>query len=117
MISDWIDRDDLTVFVVAGATKSFEKDTRDRLKKQADDGEFLRLEGELAEWVIARVQGHKRSDRGRSPGTKALWRAFRAIAAAQYHFREDASKKAELRDLRNRIEQLWHDSSPQPQEA
>ncbi|MCA9738776.1 MAG: hypothetical protein R3E98_17505 [Gemmatimonadota bacterium] len=116
MTSDWIDRNDLSVYVLSGATKAFERETKNRLKKLKEDAGFVRLDGELADWVVARVQGHKRSSRGRTPATKALWRAFRAIAAAQYHLRDDDEKSAELRDLRDRIERLWHETSPQPQE-
>lgn len=116
MASDWIDREDLNVYVVAGANKGFEKKLRALVEKDADDGQFLRLDGELQDWVIARVQGDKRTSRWRTPASKALWRAFRALAASQYHLREHEEASKELRGIRAAVERLWEEHSPHPEE-
>ncbi len=116
MASDWIDRDDLNVYVIAGSNKGFEKKVRALVEKEADEGQFMRLDGELQEWVIARVQGDKRTSRWRTPASKALWRAFRALAASQYHLREHAEASKELRGIRAVVERLWQEHSPHPEE-
>ncbi|MEQ9398137.1 MAG: hypothetical protein RJQ04_03125 [Longimicrobiales bacterium] len=113
MAREWLERDDLSVYVVAGVPKSFNKQLKSMLqKKQGDDVESLRLDEDLSEWVLARVRGEKRASSKRSPASKALWRAFRALAAARYHLRGDEEMDEEIRALRDQVEQLWFKYSP-----
>ncbi len=113
MAREWLERDDLSVFVVAGAPKGFNRRLKSYLQKElGQDTESLRLKDDLAEWVLARVQGEYRRDSQRSPASRALWRAFRALAAARYHLRGDEKREAELRKLRDQVEAYWVETSP-----
>lgn len=112
MASEMLQRDDLSVYVVAGVPKSFKK----KLQKFVDSeskstGETMLLDDELTEWVVARLRGDKRRSHERTPASSALWRAFRALSAARYHLQEHDSEP-EVRELRNRVEALWRDVSP-----
>ena len=113
MAREWLERDDLSVFVVAGAPKGFNRRLKSYLQKElGQDTESLRVKDDLAEWVLARVQGEYRRDSQRSPASRALWRAFRALAAARYHLRGDEKREAELRKLRDQVEAYWVETSP-----
>ncbi len=113
MAREWLERDDLSVFVVAGAPKGFNRRLKAFLQKELGDGaESLRVKDDLAEWVLARVQGEYRRDSQRSPASRALWRAFRALAAARYHLRGDEKREAQLRKLRDQVEKYWIETSP-----
>ena len=113
MAREWLERDDLSVFVVAGAPKGFNRRLKQFLHKElGDDAESLRVNDDLAEWVLARIQGEYRRDSQRSPASKALWRAFRALAAARYHLRGDEKREAQLRKLRDKVESYWIETSP-----
>ena len=113
MAREWLERDDLSVFVVAGAPKGFNRKLQTFIQKEAGDGaESLRVRDDLADWVLARVRGEYRSESQRSPASKALWRAFRALAAAQYHLRGDEVREGELRALRDQVEGHWSEVAP-----
>ncbi|MGD8319516.1 MAG: hypothetical protein PVJ02_03660 [Gemmatimonadota bacterium] len=113
MAQEWLERDDLSVFVVAGAPKGFNRKMKAFLAEElGEDSESLRVKDDLAEWILARVQGEYRRDSQRSPASKALWRAFRALAAARYHLRGDEEREHALRDLRDRVEHYWIETSP-----
>jgi len=113
MAREWLERDDLSVFVVAGAPKGFNRRLKAFLQKELGNGtESLRVNDDLAEWVLARVQGEYRRDSQRSPASRALWRAFRALAAARYHLRGDEKREAQLRKLRDKVESYWIETSP-----
>lgn len=112
MASEMLQRDDLSVYVVAGVPKSFKK----KLQKFVDSeskssGETMLLDEEMTEWVVARLRGEKRRSHEQTPASSALWRAFRALSAARYHL-QDQPIEDEVRELRNRIEELWRDVSP-----
>lgn len=112
MASEMLQRDDLSVYVVAGVPKSFKK----KLQKFVDSeskssGDTMLLDDEMTEWVVARLQGEKRRSHEQTPASSALWRAFRALSAARYHL-QDQPVEDEVRELRNRIEELWRDVSP-----
>lgn len=112
MASEMLQRDDLSVYVVAGVPKSFKK----KLQKFVDaesksSGETMLLDEELTEWVVARLRGEKRRSHEQTPASSALWRAFRALSAARYHL-QDQPIEQEVRDLRSQIEVLWRDVSP-----
>lgn len=118
MASEMLQRDDISVYVVAGVPKSFKK----KLQKFVDSeskssGETMLLDEEMTEWVVARLRGEKRRSHEQTPASSALWRAFRALSAARYHL-QDQPIEDEVRDLRNRIEELWRDVSPlHPEDA
>lgn len=118
MASEMLQREDLSVYVVAGVPKSFKK----RLLKFVDaesksEGEVMLLDEEMTEWVLARVRGEKRRSHEQTPASSALWRAYRALSAARYHL-QDQPVEQKVRELRTEIEQLWRDTSPlHPAEA
>lgn len=117
MASEMLQRDDLSVYVVAGVPKSFKK----KLQKFVDaesksSGDTMLLDDEMTEWVVARLRGEKRRSHEQTPASSALWRAFRALSAARYHL-QDQPIEDEVRELRNRIEELWRDVSPLHEEA
>ena len=113
MAQEWLERDDLSVYVVAGAPKGFNRSLKAHLVKEVgEDTEALRVKDELSEWVLAQVKGEYRREAQKSPASKALWRAFRALAAARYHLRGDEEREATLRDLRDQVEACWIETSP-----
>ncbi len=112
MASEMLQREDVSVYVVAGVPKSFKK----KLQKFVDaesksSGDTMLLDDDMTEWVVARLRGEKRRSHEQTPASSALWRAFRALSAARYHL-QDQDVEAEVRDLRNRIEELWRGVSP-----
>ncbi len=112
MASEMLQRDDVSVYVVAGVPKSFKK----KLQKFVDtesksSGDTMLLDDDMTEWVVARLRGEKRRSHEQTPASSALWRAFRALSAARYHL-QDQDVEGEVRDLRNRIEELWRAVSP-----
>ncbi len=112
MASEMLQRDDLSVYVVAGVPKSFKK----KLQKFVDEeskttGDVMLLDEEMTEWVLARLRGEKRRAHEQTPASSALWRAYRALSAARYHLQDQPMEK-KVRDLRAQIEELWHDTSP-----
>jgi len=113
MAQEWLERDDLSVYIVAGAPKGFNRSLKAHLIDEVgEDTEALRVKDELSEWVLAQVKGEYRRENQRSPASKALWRAFRALAAARYHLRGDEEREATLRDLRDQVEACWMETSP-----
>jgi hypothetical protein len=107
-----LQRDDLSVYVVAGVPKSFKK----KLQTFVDDeskttGDVMLLDEEMTEWVLARLRGEKRRTHEQTPASSALWRGYRALSAARYHLQDQPLEK-KIRDLRSQIEELWHDTSP-----
>ncbi len=113
MASEMLQRDDLSVYVVAGVPKSFKKKLQQFVDSESKSapGETMLLDEDMTEWVVARLRGEKRRNHERTPASAALWRAFRALSAARYHL-QDQPMEDEVRDLRNRIEVLWRDVSP-----
>ncbi len=112
MASEMLQRDDLSVYVVAGVPKSFKK----KLQKFVDSeskssGDTMLLDDEMTEWVVARLRGEKRRSHEQTPASSALWRAYRALSAARYHL-QDGPMEEQVRRLRGEIEQLWQDTSP-----
>lgn len=112
MASEMLQRDDLSVYVVAGVPKSFKK----KLQKFVDgesksDGDVMLLDEEMTDWVLARVRGEKRRSHEQTPASSALWRAYRALSAARYHL-QDQPIEAKIRTIRDEIEELWRDTSP-----
>jgi hypothetical protein len=112
MASEMLQRDDLSVYVVAGVPKSFKKKLQKFVASESKtDGDVLLLDEEMTEWVLARVRGEKRRSHEQTPASSALWRAYRALSAARYHL-QDQPLETKVRSVRDQIEELWRDASP-----
>ena len=105
-------RDDLSVYVVAGVPRSFQKEVAKLVKKAAkESGDVKLVNGEMAEWVLAKLKEDSRGQHERTPASAALWRAFRALSAARYHIQDEALEQ-QVRRIRDEIEELWASLSP-----
>jgi len=112
MASEMLQRDDLSVYVVAGVPKSFKKRLQKFVESESkSEGDVMLLDEEMTEWVLARVRGEKRRSHEQTPASSALWRAYRALSAARYHL-QDQPIEAKIRDIREEIEELWRETSP-----
>jgi len=110
---DLIERDDISVYLVAGVPKSFKRKLQKFVEQEAkEDGDVYMLDDELADWVIARIRNEKRGGRDRTPATAALWRAFSALSAARYHLQHSPDEEERVRRLRNEVEEIWRELSP-----
>jgi len=113
MSSEILERDDLSIYVVAGVPKSFRKKLQKFVEQESrNEGNVMLLDEQLTEWIVARVQGDKRRSHEQTPGSSALWRAYRAMSAARYHLQEHPGLEPRVRDLRNQIEEVWREASP-----
>ncbi len=113
MASEMLQRDDLSIYVIAGLPRSFKKKLAKMVDGEAkEDGDLMLLDEEITEWVVARLQGDKRRSHEKTPGSAALWRAYRALSAARYHLQEDPQLEARIRELRTRVEEIWQEVSP-----
>ncbi len=116
MAAEMLQREDLSVYVVAGVPKSFKKKLQKFVDQESkSDGDVMLLDEEMTDWVLARVRGQKRRSHEQTPASSALWRAYRALSAARYHL-QDQPVEERIRDIRNQIEELWRDTSPLHQE-
>jgi hypothetical protein len=112
MASEMLERDDLSVYVLAGVPRSFKKKLAKFVEKEAkEEGDLMLLDDEITEWVVARLQGDKRRSHEKTPGSAALWRAYRALSAARFHLQDDGPE-ARIRELRREVEELWQSVSP-----
>lgn len=112
MASEMLQRDDLSVYVVAGVPKSFKKKLQNFVEEESKTtGDVMLLDEEMTDWVLARLRGEKRRTHERTPASSALWRAYRALSAARYHLQDQPLEK-KIRSLRDEIEELWQDTSP-----
>jgi len=118
MASTMLERDDISVYVLAGLPKSFKK----RLSKFVDtesgaEAELMLLDDEITEWLIARLRGEKARSHEETPASSALWRAFRALSVVCYHVQENPELEARIRTLRSTVEELWMLTRPGSPEA
>jgi hypothetical protein len=114
---DVVERDDITVYLVAGVPKSFKRKLQKFVQQEAKEaGDIYMLEEELSDWVIAKVRNDKRGGRDRTPATAALWRAFSALSAARYHLQHSPASEERVRELRSQVEEIWRELSPMFQE-
>jgi hypothetical protein len=114
---DVVEREDITVYLVAGVPKSFKRKLQKFVQQEAKEaGDIYMLEEELSEWVIAKVRNDKRGGRDRTPATAALWRAFSALSAARYHLQHSPESEERVRELRSQVEEIWRELSPMFQE-
>jgi ribosome-binding ATPase YchF (GTP1/OBG family) len=105
-------RDDLSVYVVAGVPRSFQKEVAKLVKKATkESGDVKLVNGEMAEWVVSKLKEDSRRSHERTPASAALWRAFRALSAARYHIQDEALEQ-QVRRIRDEIEELWASLSP-----
>lgn len=110
---DIVERDDISVYLVAGVPKSFKRKLQKFVEKEAkENGDVYMLEEELSEWVISRIRNEKRGSRDRTPASAALWRAYAALSAARYHLQHSPAEEERVRTLRNQVEEVWRDLSP-----
>lgn len=110
---DIVERDDISVYLVAGVPKSFKRKLQKFVEKEAkEDGDVYMLDDELSEWVISRIRNEKRGGRDRTPASAALWRAYAALSAARYHLQHSPEEEGRVRELRNNVEEIWRELSP-----
>ncbi len=118
MGADIVERDDISVYLVAGVPKSFKRKLQKFVENEAkEDGDVYLLDEELSEWVISRIRNEKRGGRDRTPATAALWRAYAALSAARYHLQHSPEEEERVRTLRNQVEEIWRELSPMFEEA
>jgi len=113
MAADILDRDDLSLYVLAGVPRSFKRRLQDFIREEAkQEGDVLLVDDELSEWLLARLRDEKRPRSKRTPASRALWQAFSALSAARYYLQDDAVEEEKVRLVRARVEELWRDVSP-----
>jgi hypothetical protein len=112
MGAEMLERDDLSVYVVAGVPKSFKRKLQAFVAEEAKhDGAVMLVEEGLAEWILSRLVDEKRPRSSRTPASQALWRAFSALSAARYHL-QHSEEEERVRELRQKVEELWRETSP-----
>jgi len=112
MASEIFERDDLSIYVVAGVPRTFKNTLSEAVKKAAKgSGEVKLVNGEMTEWFLAKLREDGRRSYERTPASAALWRAYRALSAACYHL-QDETLEEQVRELRSQIEKLWSETSP-----
>ncbi len=108
-----LERDDLSVYIVAGVPRSFKR----KLQKFVDDeakghGDVMLIDDEFTDWMLARLTNEKRRRGDRTPASSALWRAFSALSAARYHLKDQPEEEERVRNMRQEVERLWRELSP-----
>ena len=113
MGAEMLERDDLSVYVVAGVPKSFKRKLQGFVTEEAKsgDGQVMLVEDGLADWIVAKLADEKRPRSSRTPASQALWRAFSALSAARYHL-QHSEEEERVRELRQKVEELWRATSP-----
>jgi hypothetical protein len=113
MSSEMLERDDLSVYVIAGVPRSFKGKLQKLVEQESKkDGDVMLVAHDMAEWILAQLRDEKRPAKSRTPASRALWRAFSALSAARYHLQNNAEEEERVRDLRRRVEELWREVSP-----
>lgn len=116
MAAEMLEREDLSVYVIAGVPRSFKRKLQKFVEDESKaDGDVMLVDDEMTEWVLARLRGEKRPSRERTPASAALWRAYRALSAARYHLQDQPEEKR-VREMRAEIEELWREISPRFEE-
>lgn len=110
---EMLERDDLSIYVVAGVPRSFKRKLQKFVEEEAKgEGDVMLVDDELSEWIVARLQNEKRRRSDRTPASSALWRAFSALSAARYHLKDSPDNEERVRDMRHQVEELWRELSP-----
>jgi hypothetical protein len=113
MGAEMLERDDISVYLVAGVPKSFRKTLQELVAEQTGEaGDVMLADDVFAEWVVAKLADEKRPKARRTPASRALWRAFSALSAARYHLQHSEEDEERVRELRGRVEELWRQASP-----
>jgi hypothetical protein len=114
MGAELLDREDVSVYIVAGVPKSFKRKLAAFVAEEAKEGEggVMLVDDALAEWLVAKLADEKRPASKRTPAASALWRAFSALSAARYHLQHSEEDEERVRELRTRVEDLWRETSP-----
>lgn len=113
MAADFLERDDLSLYVVAGVPRSFKRKLQSFVEQEATQGgDVLLVQDDLAEWMLARLRDEKRPRSKRTPAARALWRAYSALSAARYYLQDESEEEEQVRRLRSRVEELWREISP-----
>ena len=108
-----LERDDLSIYVIAGVPRSFKSRLVEFVRNESKkDGDVVLVEPELADWIIARLRDKKRPGHVRTSASRALWGAFSALSAARYHLQDDSVAEERVREVRRRVEDLWREYSP-----
>jgi hypothetical protein len=118
MAAETLERDDLSIYVIAGVPRSFKSRLLQFVRKESKkEGEVVLVDSEMTEWMLSRLRDAKRPSRDRTPASRALWRAFSALSAARYHLQNQDTEER-VRELRRKVEELWRELSPMfPDEA
>ena len=112
MASQTLERDDLSVYVIAGVPRSFKAKLQQFVRAESKkDGDVVLVNPQMTEWIVSRMQDEKRPARDRTPASSALWRAFSALSAARYHLQNQVIEDR-VRELRRAVEDLWREISP-----
>jgi hypothetical protein len=112
-MAEILDRDDLSLYVIAGVPRSFKTKLKAFIEQEAKkDGDVLLVDEEFSEWMLARLQDEKRPRSQRTQASRALWRAYSALAAARYYLEDESEEEERVRELRRRVEELWREVSP-----
>ncbi len=112
MTSELLERDGLSVYVVAGVPKSFKKKLAKYLSEESSgDGKLMLLDENMTEWLLARLKGKRRRSHEKTPASAALWRAYRSLSATIYHL-SDQPLEGRIREIRSEVETLWRQTSP-----
>lgn len=113
MSQELLERDDLSVYVIAGVPRSFKAKLQKLVEQESKkDGDAILVGPEMSDWFLAQLRDDKRPSRSRTPASRALWNAFSALSAARYHLQNDAEGEERVRELRRRVEELWREVSP-----
>ncbi|MGH7500977.1 MAG: hypothetical protein ACREL7_04395 [Longimicrobiales bacterium] len=113
MSSEILEREDLSVYVIAGVPRSFKAKLRQFVQQESKkDGDIVLVDSELTEWIISRLRDEKRPGKMRTPASRALWRAFSALSAARYHMMAHGDAEERVLELRRKVEDLWRETSP-----
>jgi hypothetical protein len=118
MSAETLERDDLSIYVIAGVPRSFKSKLQQFVAQEAKDkGDVVLVGQDMAEWVISKLRDEKRPSKSRTPASQALWRAYSALSAARYHLQNQTAEEERVRELRRKVEELWRELSPMFNEA
>lgn len=114
MGAEMLERDDISVYLVAGVPKSFKRKLQAFVAEEAKggNGQVMLVDDNLAEWIVSKLADEKRPASSRTPASRALWRAFSALSAARYHLQHSEEEEERVRELRQKVEELWRETSP-----
>lgn len=113
MSASTLERDDLSLYVIAGVPRSFKAKLQQLVQKETkSSGEVMLIPAEMTEWVVSKMRDDKRPSRDRTPASRALWRAYSALSAARYHLQNEPVEEDKVRELRRQVEDLWRHLSP-----